>query len=275
MVGRTNLGSALARYIILTGILAVMIFPLLWMFRVAFLPANQPVGLLSLLQGAVTLDNFGSLLFGGLIVRPFLNSLFVVLIVTAGNIFFCFMVGYTLARYRSLGNRLLFLTVVVVLMIPVHVIIIPLYILTVTIGIFDSYWALILPFLVQPIGIFLVKQYVESIPPSMEEAARIDGAGEMTILLRIVMPMCKPALAVLAIQIFFTNWNSFLLPFILTSRSDLQTLPVALAMLQGHQAIEWPHLMAGAAIAVLPVLAIFLLMQRQIISGITAGAVRQ
>jgi multiple sugar transport system permease protein len=172
-------------------------------------------------------------------------------------------------------NRLLFVSVILVLMIPAHVVIIPLYVLCLKTGIYDSYAALILPWLVNPIGIFLVKQYIESIPPSMEEAARIDGAGELRILFRVVMPLCKPALAVLAIQVFFTNWNSFLFPFILTSSDSLRTLPVALALYQGHQAIDWQHLMAGSAVAVIPVLALFVFMQRHIVSGITAGAIKQ
>jgi multiple sugar transport system permease protein len=109
----------------------------------------------------------------------------------------------------------------------------------------------------------------------MEEAARIDGAGEFRILFRIVMPLCKPALAVLAIQIFLVNWNSFLFPFILTSSDGVRTLPVGLALYQGHQAIDWPHLMAGSSLAVIPVLILFLLFQRHIISGITAGAIKQ
>jgi len=141
--------------------------------------------------------------------------------------------------------------------------------------VYDTYWALILPWLVNPIGIFLVKQYIESVPTSMEEAARIDGAGEFRILFQVVMPLCKPALAVLAIQVFFTNWNSFLFPYILTSKDSLKTLPVGLAHLQGHQAIDWQQLMAGSALAVIPVLILFVIMQRQIVSGITAGAIKQ
>ena len=109
----------------------------------------------------------------------------------------------------------------------------------------------------------------------MEEAARIDGAGEFRILFQVVMPMCKPALAVLAIQVFFTNWNSFLFPYILTNSDSLKTLPVGLAHLQGFQAIDWQQLMAGSAVAVLPVLILFLIMQKQIVSGITAGAIKQ
>jgi len=262
------------RYGVLTGVLGVMAFPLLWMFRVSFLPAGDitPDSILSL---AFTIDNHADLLRLEGILRPLLNSTIVGLTVTTGNILFCFMTGYALARYRTLSNKLLFGSVIAVLMIPAHVVIIPLYVLMLKTHMYDSYWALILPFLVNPIGIFLVKQYIESIPTSLEEAARIDGASEARILFQIVMPMCRPALAVLAIQVFFTNWNSFLYPFILTSSSELRTLPVALAMLQGHQAIDWPHLMAGSTIAVVPVLALFIIMQRQIVAGITAGAVKQ
>ncbi len=97
----------------------------------------------------------------------------------------------------------------------------------------------------------------------------------MRILFRVVMPLCKPALAVLAIQVFLTNWNSFLFPFILTSSESVRTLPVALALYQGHQAIDWQHLMAGSSLAVIPVLVIFLFFQKQIVSGITAGAIKQ
>jgi multiple sugar transport system permease protein len=203
------------------------------------------------------------------------NSLAVGVLVTAGNILFCFMVAYTMARYRTLPNRVMFVTVILILMIPAHITIIPLYLLCVKGGMYDTYWALILPWLVNPIGIFLVKQYIETIPPAMEEAARIDGAGEITIFFRVMMPLCKPALAVLAIQSFFTNWNSFLFPYILTQSESVRTLPVGLAMFQGHQAIDWQHLMAGSTMAVIPVLIIFVILQRRIVSGVTAGAIKQ
>jgi multiple sugar transport system permease protein len=275
MVGRTSRTGSLVRYIGLTAVLVVMVFPLLWMFRIALMSAGETIGTSVLLSSSITFDNVIDLFESGLIVRPLINSLVVGLIVTLGNILFCFMVAYSLARYRYLSNRLLFGTVVAVLMIPAHVIIIPLYVLCVKTGIYDSYWALILPWMVNPIGIFLVKQYIESIPPNMEEAARIDGAGELRILFQVVMPLCKPALAVLAIQVFFTNWNSFLFPYILTLSDKLRTLPVALALYQGHQAVDWQHLMAGSTIAVIPVLILFILMQRQIVSGITAGAIKQ
>ncbi len=275
MVGCSNRMSHLLRYTTLSLLLVVMVFPLAWMFRVSFMEAGSGIGLQAIVAASWTFQNFRDLFVQAGLGRAFLNSVLVGGSVTAGNIVFCFMVAYGLARYRYLTNRLLFASVLLVLMIPMHIVIIPLYLLCLKAGLYDSYWALILPWLVNPIGIFLVKQYIEAIPPSMEEAARMDGAGEYRIVFRIIMPLCKPALAVLAIQVFFTNWNSFLFPFILTSRDTLRTLPVALAMYQGHQAIDWQHLMAGSTVAVVPVLLVFVIMQKQVVSGITAGAVKQ
>lgn len=263
------------KYLLLIGLLAVMVFPLVWMFRVSLMSAGGSIDMKQIFNVDFTLTNYRDLFAAHNMGRYLFNSLFVGVTVTVGNILFCFMVAYALARYRYLCNKLLFVSVILVLMIPAHILIIPLYVLMVKSGIYDTYWALILPWLVNPIGIFLVKQYIESIPPSMEEAARLDGAGELRILLRIVMPLCKPALAVLAIQVFFTNWNSFLFPYILTSSDNVRTLPVGLALYQGYQAIDWQHLMAGSAIAVVPILILFIIMQRQIVSGITAGAIKQ
>jgi len=275
MVRRPNIFLDILKYLLLSCGLVIMIAPLLWMFRVSFMEIGQSISLSNLLNPSFTFSNFTDLFTDINIGRPLFNSVFVVVTVTLGNILFCFMTAYTIARYKYIVNRLLFVSVIVILMIPAHIIIIPLYLLCLKTGIYNTYWALILPWLVNPIGIFLVKQYIESIPPSMEEAARVDGAGEFQILFKIVMPLCKPALAVLAIQVFFTNWNSFLFPYVLVSNNDLYTLPVSLALLQGHQAVDWQHLMAGSTIAVLPVLTVFLFMQRKIISGVTAGAVKQ
>lgn len=263
------------RYIVFSLILLIMIFPLLWMFRVSFLPSNAGLGMSFLFSMDWTLKTYLDILTAGNMVRYFTNSIIVGVIVTAGNILFCFMAGYAFARYQFIGKNLWFYSVIFVLMIPAHIIIIPLYLLIFKLGIYDSYLALILPFLVNPIGIFLTRQYINTLPVSMEEAARIDGAGEFKIVFKIVMPLCKPALAVLAIQVFLTNWNAFLFPFILTSSESVRTLPVGLALYQGHQAIDWPHLMAGSALAVIPVLAAFLFFQRHIVSGITTGAVKQ
>ncbi|MCK5127367.1 MAG: carbohydrate ABC transporter permease [candidate division Zixibacteria bacterium] len=253
------------KYTLLAIIFVIMVFPLLWMFYLSLTSVQSQFTIQNFIY-IFSSNNFGLYLF---------NSLFVGITVTVGNILFCFMCGYALARRKVPGSKFWLYTVLIVLMVPVHIVIIPIYILMNKLGLYDSYWALILPWLVNPIGIFLIKQYISTLPESLEEAARIDGAGEMKILFRIVMPLCKPALAILAIQVFMTNWNSFLFPFILTSSETYRTLPVALALLLGYQSIDWHQLMAGSVVAVLPILVLFLIFQRQIISDITAGAFKQ
>jgi len=195
--------------------------------------------------------------------------------VLVGNIIFCTMAAYAFARYRIRGGKLFFMLVLSTIMLPKQVILVPLYILMQRMGLIDSYAALTLPFLVDPFNIFLIRQYLTSLPTDCEEAARMDGAGEATILFRVVFPMLKPVLAVVAIHTCLTNWNSFLFPFILTNSASMRTLPVGLALLsQGAHSIDWGHLMAGAVISALPVVAAFLVFQRRIIGGLTAGMSR-
>jgi multiple sugar transport system permease protein len=161
------------------------------------------------------------------------------------------------------------------MMMPAHVLIIPLFLEMRTFGWIDSYAGLIVPFLVNPVAVLLMRQYIAALPSELEDAARVDGAGEMYIVFRIVAPLCKPAMAVVAIQVFLVNWNVFLFPLIFTSRPEMRTLPVALAFFQGYQEIDWPHLLAASTLATLPILAVFLMFQRQIISGLTAGALKE
>jgi multiple sugar transport system permease protein len=261
---------SIAMFIILAG----MLFPLIYMFVTSLKDTGSISGMIGLFKGALTFENYISIFSQGGIARFVLNSTIVATAVTIGNIVFCLMTGYALARKRFFGNKLLFIAATAVLMIPQHVVIIPVYILISKLGMFNTYWALILPWLVNPLGVFLMRQYIVNLPDDCEQAARIDGAGEFTILFRIVMPLCKPALAVLAVQVFLTNWNSFLYPFILTSSPKLYTLPVGLAMIQGLQQIDLGQLMAGSSVAALPVIIVFLFFQRQITEGITAGAMK-
>ena len=259
-----------ALFIILIG----MLFPLIYMLVTSFKNTGSLSGMVGFFKGALTLDNYIKIFTQGGISRFLLNSIIVATAVTLGNLVFCLMTGYALARKKFFGNKALFFSATAVLMIPQHVVIIPVYILISKLGMFNTYWALILPWLVNPLGVFLMRQYIINLPDDCEQAARIDGAGEFTILFRIVMPLCKPALAVLAVQVFLTNWNSFLYPFILTSSPNLYTLPVGLAMIQGLQQIDLGQLMAGSSIAALPVIIVFLFFQRQITEGITKGAIK-
>ncbi len=252
----------------------IMLLPFLYLLLGALATAFPLTGTIDLGGYRLTFANFTALFARAELYLPLVNSVAVAATVTLGNLFFCTLCGYVLARRRFRGKGFLMLTVVLVLMVPVHVVIIPLYLMTNWLGIFDTYLALILPFLVSPLGIFLMRQYILGIPPDMEESARLEGASEMTIIWRIVIPLCKPALAVLAVQTFMVNWNSFIYPFILTSSESMRTLPVALALLQGYQNMDVPQLFAASVISVLPTTLLFVAYSRKITEGIIAGALK-
>lgn len=262
---------------VLLAIVAIgMAYPMVWMLLLSLRAVPEQYGSLADLMFAPTTtsnytDALGSDDFG----RYMLNSVIVGTIVTAGNVLFCFLVGYAFARRAFAFKALLFATVLGVLIIPPHVVMIPMYKLMATLGWINTYWALIVPWLVTPFGVFLVRQYVASLPAELEDAARIDGAGEWYILFGIVMPLARPVLTVLAIYVFLSNWNSFLFPFLFTNDEAHRTLPVGLAFYVGKQSIDWGHLMAGASISALPILALFMMFQRRIIEGLTAGALKE
>ncbi len=258
---------------LLALILGCTLLPLLWMALVSLArEGSASVGFGGLLAGGLTLKNYRDVWEAGPFPRYVLNSLLVAAAVVAGNVLFGAMAGYGLARWRGFGKKLLLLSVVAVLMLPRQVTMIPIYIMTSWVGLIDTYAALTLPFLVDPFSVFLVTQYVLALPVELEDAARVDGAGELTLFFRVVMPLAKPVLAVVAINTFVINWNSFLYPLILTSSQSMRTLPVGLALYsQGEHSVDWGHLMAGSSMAAIPVALVFLAFQRQIIHGITSG----
>lgn len=268
--------NALALWIVpafLAAVLIIMIFPMIYMILLSF---QEPGSF------ALSLKNFGFTLKNYMVVFKsnnfgiyFFNSAFVALAVTAGNLIFCAMVGYGLSRGNNKITWPVFLSAVAMLMVPVHVLILPIFQMMLKFGWFDTYLALIVPWMVAPLGVFLMKQYIDGLPTDLEDAARVDGAGEISIFFKIVLPLCKPALAVLAVQIFLTTWNSFLFPKILTNSSEMYTLPVGLALMQDPRSSDWPVTMAGSTVAALPVIIFFLIFQKRITEGITAGALKQ
>ena len=254
------------RHSLLFTVCILCIAPVAWMIGVSLVEYPEKT---------FSFGNYVEVWNSGLFGRYFFNSLIVSIAVTAGNIVFCSMAGYFFARQNFRYKNVLFITVLLTLIIPGQIVMIPLYMLMDHFNWLDTYWALIIPWVVNPFGIFLMKQYFEKLPVSVEESARMDGAAEMTILFRIIMPMAKPALAVLGIYIFVNNWNQFLFPFLFTDSDIMRTLPVGLAFFSGYQDIDTPHLMAGAGISSIPMIIIFLLFQKQIISGLTSGALKE
>jgi multiple sugar transport system permease protein len=268
--------SIIITHIFLFLIAAGMIFPILWMLILSLKDYPEKYGnFFQLLMSPFSIQNYIDALSTDAFGRYFINSLIVVLIVSFGNILFCYLTGYALARRQIPGKTIIFGTILGVLIIPPHIIMIPLYRLMVEFGWMNTYLALIIPWLVTPFGIFLVRQYILTIPHEIEDAARIDGAGSWRIIFKIVMPLAKPILTVVGIYTFLSNWNSFLFPFLFTNQESMRTLPVGLAFYMGKQSIDWGHLMAGAALSAVPVLVLFILFQKQIIKGLTAGALKE
>ena len=275
IVDRPTSYGNIARQIFLTAVLVLMLFPLLWMLVIALRERTPDFSSFAgLLSGPFTFGNIVDVMTAGPFDTYFLNSMIVSSAVVLGNVVFCSMVGYALARRRIPAKSFWLVTVVAVMMIPPQVVMIPMYRLMVNFGWIDTYWALIVPFLVTPFGVFLMRQYIQGLPIEIEEAARIDGAGDLKILFRVVMPMARPMVIVLAVFTFLTTWNTFLYPFLFTNSESMRTLTVGLTFYLGNQSIDWGHLMAGATVSALPVVLLFVIFQKQIIQGMTAGAVK-
>jgi len=248
---------------------------MVWMFYTSFCPAEDlnavpPV----LIHREFTLLNYVQLLSNAPIVRWTLNSFIICAAITIGQLLFDSMAGYAFARKKFPGGRILFWLIIGTMMVPVQILIVPLYIMMVRLHLVDTLWAAILPGLAGPFGIFFMRQYMLTIPSSLEEAARIDGCGEFQTFLRIILPVSAPALAVLAIFLFISNWNSFLWPLLVLNSAHTYTLTVGLATLQDKQALDYGLLMAGAAVASLPMFGIFLVFQRAFIRGVRMGALK-
>jgi multiple sugar transport system permease protein len=259
---------------LLAPALVTMLVPFAWMLFLSVQPgAGGDLSFSALARARFTLDHYRALLGAGGFPRYLVNSLIVAAFVVAGNVLTGAMVGYALARKRFPGNRALTWGVLATLMLPKQVLMIPLYLVLAKLHLLNTYAALILPFFVDAFSIFLIRQYVQQLPAELEDAARVDGAGELRIFATIVLPLLRPALAVVAINAFLLNWNSFLFPLIFTDSDKLRTLPVGLALFsQGEHAVDWGLLMAGSTISALPMLVAFVVFQRHIIEGITAGA---
>jgi multiple sugar transport system permease protein len=259
-------------YVLLTIGVVGFAGPFVWMVLSAFKPENElrrvpPTWL----PESVTLDNFETIFVGLDFPTYFVNSVTVAAAVTLGNLALCSLLGYALAKIDFPGRRALFVLVIGTLMIPAMVTFVPQFVLVSQFGLVNTYPGMALPMLALagPLGVFLMRQYIAELPDELIDSARIDGAGELQIFLRIVLPLAKPALATLTIITFLGAWNNFLLPLVMAQTEDKYTLPVALALYSvGQNSTRFGLLMAGAVVVVLPVLVIFVALQRYFVQGI-------
>ena len=263
-------------YVVLGLGFIAMIFPFIWMILGSFKTnAEIRANPLGLLPEAATLDNYTQL-FGRLdFATYFTNSVVVAVSVTVGNIIFSSMVGYALAKLQFRGKKILFVLVLGTLMVPGVVTFVPLFVLTSNLGLVNSYPGLILPFLITPLGVFLMRQFISGLPDDIIEAARIDGASEWRIFARVIMPLCGPAVATLTILTFLGSWNNFLWPLVVATSEEKYTLPVALALYSvGQNAAQYGLMMAGAVVVVIPVLLVFIVLQRYFVQGIALTGIK-
>lgn len=265
-------GRVLVWLLLLAGGL-LMLTPLLFMFSTS-LKDSADIYDLRLIPAAPTLDNYKTVLSDGRFLRWFWNSLAIATIVTLSNVFFDSLVGYTLAKFQFRGRYLVFLAILSTLMIPTEMLVIPRYVMAKNFGWLDSYWGIMFPGMMTAFGTFLMKQFFETVPNDFLEAARVDGLNEFAIFWRIALPLVTPALSALAIFTFLSNWTAFIWPLIVTTSKELYTLPVGLASFAVESQIQWELIMTGAALATIPTLAVFLLLQRYIVRGVVLAGLK-
>ena len=253
----------------------VALAPLLWMLSVSFMPPGAASHFPPpLLPSRFTLDNYRELFERIGIGHYLVNSVIVACAITVLSLLVNTMAGYAFAKLQFRGRERIFTVLLAALVIPAQVTMLPLFLMMKQLHLVNSYGGVVVPALATVFGIFLVRQYARSIPDELMEAARIDGAGEARIFFQIVLPMLKPVLVTLAIFTFLGAWNDFMWPLIVLTDTSHYTLPVALASLSREHIQDVEMMMAGAVITVLPVLALFLVLQRYYIQGLLLGSVK-
>jgi multiple sugar transport system permease protein len=286
---RVRPGRAL-RYVILSAGAVLFVAPFVFMVSSSFQPQSEIFSYPpKWIPSNPTLDNyrqfFGS---GHQIGRWILNSTITTGAITVAQLFFSSLMAYTFAKRRFPGRDFLFFLLLATLMLPIQVTVIPNYIILKVIplaggndlmgvgghGWLDSYWGVIVPNLVSAFGIFLLRQYMKSIPDELLDAARMDGAGHFRIYWKVILPLSRPALAALAIFTFQFWWAAFFWPLIVVSSPELYTLPLGLALFQEQNRTVWNLIMAGSVVAALPLIVVFLAFQRQFVRGISVSGLK-
>jgi multiple sugar transport system permease protein len=259
----------------LAGASVFALFPLLWMLAVSFMsPGEASAYPPPLLPGHPTLANYRELFAHAGMGRYLANSLLLAAGATALSLVFNVMAGYAFAKLRFAGRDRIFRLMLGALVIPGQVAMVPLFLLLKHMGLVNTYGGVIVPALASIFGIFLVRQYALSIPDDLLEAARIDGASEWRIFRSVVVPLLKPIIVTLAVFTLLGTWNDFMWPLIVLTDRDLYTLPVALASLSREHVQDNELMMAGSVLTTLPVLCVFLALQRYYLEGLTMGSVK-
>ena len=260
---------------VLVPVALIALFPFYWMITTALTPRAAAIRVPpTLFPLDATLDNLRSLFEQAPVLLWAFNSLVIAAAIMVGHIVFDSMAGYAFARKRFRGKAIFFTLIVSSLMIPVHVTLVPRFILITELGLDNNVLGVIAPSIADVFGIFLMRQFMQSLPTELEEAARVDGANEWHVFWRIVIPLSRPAVATVAIFSFVGAWNAFLWPLIVLSDRGLLTLPVGVALLQQEFSSNIGLQMAGAVVGAVPMIVLFLVFQRHFLEGVRVGALK-
>jgi putative chitobiose transport system permease protein len=263
-------------YSILLAIAIAMLIPLLWLTSTALKDTTENIFQFppQLFPQRPTLENFVRVWQSQPFGQYFLNSLFVAGLTVTLNVFFCSLAAYPLARLNFVGKDWIFTAIISTIMIPFQIVMIPLYILTVQLGLKNSYLGVIFPAIASAFGIFLLRQAFLGVPKEMEEAARMDGCSELGIWWNVMLPSVRPALVTLTIFVFIGAWSDFLWPLLVLDDPNYYTLPLGVAKLAGTFSLDWRLVAAGSIISIAPILLFFLLMQRYIVPSEAGSGVK-
>ncbi len=256
-------------------ILISMATPFVWMISNTFKEQSEIFQMQpTLIPEEPHLHNYVSLFVDFDFARHFLNSAFIAVVHTASHLFLASLAGFAFAKYSFPLKNFLFLVLLGSMMVPLYTIFIPLFVLVIRLGLVNSYAGVILPGVAGAFGIFFMKQSMESVPNELLDSARIDGASEFRIYWQIALPLVRPALAVLAVLAFMGSWNDFVWPLVVLRSQELQTLPVVMAGMVNLYRMEYGVVMAASLLSTMPILLLFLALQKQFVQGLTVGAIK-
>lgn len=263
-------------YVVLGAIACAMLFPLLWLVSTAFKSQSENIFQFppQLIPRQPTFENFVTVWQSNPFGRYLFNSTLVAVLTVSLNLLLCSLAAYPLARLEFRGREIIFAGIVSTIMIPFQIVMIPLYILTVQLGLRNTYLGIIFPGIASAFGIFLLRQAFQGIPKELEEAARMDGCSELGLWWYIMLPAIRPSLITLAIFVFIGSWSDFLWPLIVLDEPEFYTLPIGVAALAGTFSLNWRLIAAGSVISIAPILIFFLFMQRYIVPTETGSSVK-
>lgn len=275
MRGHSRFGRIFVTYPLLVLISFIGLLPFYWMVACSF-KTNENMFLMPLqwFPNPINWNAYGDAWKAQDFTRYFLNTTFIAVAITFGNLLLGSLAGYSLSKFRYFGRGVLFLLILSTMMLPLEVTMVPLFLIVKKFGWPNTYEGLIVPFIVDGFGVFLMRQYLKSIPNELIEAARIDGASELRIYWQIVMPLCKPALAALGVFTFREAWDMYIWPLIMVTKDSLRTLPLGISLFMSSFGTSWDQLMAVAAIGTLPMVLLFFFLQRSFIQGISISGLK-